>query len=106
MPEDPTPEPTMSRSHLLLCVLLLSAGAGGALAQGQPAADPAASARARCAQLVELWDRYSGSKGEGGGSMDMPRKSAVADCSAGRTEAGIRTLEDLLRRNGYTVPPP
>ena len=36
----------------------------------------------------------------------MPRKSAVADCAAGRPEAGIRTLEDLLRRNGYTVPPP
>lgn len=95
----------MSRSLLLLCVLLLSPGAGG-LAQPQPAADPAASARARCAQLVEFWDRYSGGKGEGSGSMDMPRKSAVADCAAGRTEAGIRTLEDLLRRNGYTVPPP
>ena len=38
--------------------------------------------------------------------MDMPRKSAVADCAAGRTDAGIRTLEDLLRRNGYTVPAP
>jgi len=65
----------------------------------------AAVARARCAQLVEFWDRYSTSKGEGGGSMDMPRKSAVSDCAAGRTEAGIRTMEDLLRRNGYAVPP-
>lgn len=96
----------MSRSRLLLCVLLLSAGAGGALAQSQHSADPAASSRARCAQLVEFWDRHSGGKGEGSGGMDMPRKSAVADCAAGRTEAGIRTLEDLLRRSGYTVPPP
>ncbi len=95
----------MPRSRLLLCLLLLSPGAAGAFAQGQPAADPAAS-RARCAQLVEFWDRYAGNKGEGGGSMDMPRKSAVADCAAGRTDAGIRTLEDLLRRNGYTVPAP
>ncbi|MGD9885476.1 hypothetical protein [Reyranella sp.] len=97
----------MSRSHLLLCVLML--WPGGALAQGPPAAaapSTPASLQARCAQLVELWDRYSVGKGEGGGSMDMPRKSAVADCAAGRTEAGIRTLEDLLRRNGYTVPPP
>jgi hypothetical protein len=103
---DFTLEPTMLRSRLLICVLLLSPGAGGALAQSQHSADTTASSRARCAQLVEFWDRYSGGKGEGGGSMDMPRKSAVADCAAGRTEAGIRTLEDLLRRNGYTVPPP
>lgn len=96
----------MPRSLLLLCVLLLSPGAGGLFAQGQPAADPAVSARARCAQLVEFWDRHSGGKGEGSGSADMPRKSAVADCAAGRTETGIRTLEELLRRNGYTVPAP
>ena len=57
----------MPRSRLLLCLLLLSPGAAGAFAQGQPAADPAAS-RARCAQLVEFWDRYAGNKGEGGGS--------------------------------------
>lgn len=95
----------MSQSHVLLCVLLLSPSAGGAFAQGQPPTPAPASLQARCAQLVELWDRYSGSKGEGGGSMDMPRKSAVADCAAGRAEAGVRTLEDLLRRNGYTVPP-
>ena len=95
----------MSRSRLFACILLLSTGAGGAFAQGPPAST-SASLQARCAQLVEHWDRYSGGKGEGGGSMDMPRKSAVADCAAGRAEAGIRTLEDLLRRNGYTVPPP
>lgn len=96
----------MSRPPSLACVLLLLVGAGEALAQPPPAVEPAAAARARCAQLVELWDRYGASKGEGGGSMDMPRKSAVSDCAAGRTEAGIRTLEDLLRRNGYAVPPP
>ena len=99
----------MSRSRLVLCVLLLSSSAGGAVAQGPAGgAVPSspASLQARCAQLVELWDRYSAGKGEGGGSTDMPRKSAIADCAAGRAEAGIRTLEDLLRRNGYTVPPP
>ncbi|MFO1081984.1 MAG: hypothetical protein U1E23_15305 [Reyranellaceae bacterium] len=95
----------MSRSPFPLGVLLLSMAAGAALAQSPPAPDPAV-ARARCAQLVEFWDRYGAARSEGGGSMDMPRKSAVADCAAGRTDAGIRTMEDLLRRNGYTVPPP
>jgi len=98
-------ESAMSRLPSLACVLLLSVGVGEAHGQPPPAAGSSA-ARARCAQLVEYWDRYSASKGEGGGSMDMPRKSAVSDCAAGRTEAGIRTMEDLLRRNGYAVPPP
>ncbi|NQW54443.1 MAG: hypothetical protein HQ465_24685 [Rhodospirillales bacterium] len=96
----------MSRSRLLLCVHLLLAGTGGAFAQTHHSADSTASSRARCAQLVEYWDRYNASRGEGGGSMDMPRKSALSDCASGRTEAGIRTMEDLLRRNGYAVPPP
>ena len=99
-------EPAMSRLPFLACVLLLSVGGGEAHGQPPPAAESAAAARARCAQLVEYWDRYNASRGEGGGSMDMPRKSAISDCAAGRTEAGIRTMEDLLRRNGYAVPPP
>ncbi len=93
----------MSRFNLLLWVGL-SLAPTVVLAQAPTASS--AALQARCAQLVAYWDRYAGSKGEGGGSMDMPRKSAVADCAAGRPEAGIRTLEDLLRRNGYTVPPP
>lgn len=92
----------MSRFKLLWVGLSLAPTV--VLAQAPPPAAPAL--QVRCAQLVAYWDRYAGSKGEGGGSMDMPRKSAIADCAAGRPEAGIRTLEDLLRRNGYTVPPP
>ena len=93
----------MSRLRVLLGVGLLL---WPTVALAQAPSAPASALQARCAQLVAYWDRYAGSKGEGGGSMDMPRKSAVADCAAGRPEAGIRTLEDLLRRNGYTVPPP
>ena len=95
----------MSKSPSLAGLFVLGLTVGEAIAQPSPSTDPAA-AQARCAQLVALWDRYGANKGEGGGSMDMPRKSAVADCAAGRTEAGIRTMEDLLRRNGYAVPPP
>jgi hypothetical protein len=94
----------MSRLSFPACVLLLSVAGGEAHGQPPPAAESSA-ARARCVQLVEYWDRYNASRGEGGGSMDMPRKSAISDCAAGRTEAGIRTMEQLLRRNGYAVPP-
>ena len=53
----------MSRLPSVACVLLLSVGVGMAHAQPPPAADSAAAARARCAQLVEYWDRYSAGKG-------------------------------------------
>jgi hypothetical protein len=67
-------------------------------------------ARCRCspcpAQLVAFWQRHGGSKSEGGGGGgDIARKSAEVDCAAGRYESGIRAMEELLRRNGYTVPP-
>ena len=90
----------------LLVLLWAGLSLGPATVQAQDPPAGSSALQARCAQLVAYWDRYAGSKGEGGGSMDMPRKSAVADCAAGRPEAGIRTLEDLLRRNGYTIPPP
>ena len=95
----------MRRATILAALCGLAANAGAAFAQAPPAAG-AAALQARCSQLLAYWDRQAGSKGEGGGTGDMPRKAALTDCSAGRFEAGIRTLEDLLRRNGYTVPPP
>jgi hypothetical protein len=70
-------------------------------AQGTLSADP----RTRCAQLIAYWLLHGGAKSEGSGGADVPRKSAEVDCEAGRYEQGIRTMEDLLRRNGYTVPP-
>ena len=79
--EPPIAEPAMSRLPFLASVLLLSVGVGQAHGQAPPATE-SATARARCAQLVEYWDRYNAGKGEGGGSMDMPRKSAISDCAA------------------------
>jgi hypothetical protein len=79
---------------------IASAAVAQTLAQGTLSLDP----RARCAQLVAFWQLHGGSKSEGGGGADMARKSAEVDCAAGRYERGIRTMEDLLRRNGYTVP--
>ena len=86
-------------------LLLLSAVAGGAAAQtvsqGKLSLDPAT----RCAELIAFWQRHGGAKSEGSGGADIARKRAEVDCQAGRYESGIRTMEDLLRRNGYSVPP-
>jgi hypothetical protein len=87
----------------LLAAAALLATATAALAQGTetPSADP----RTRCEELVAFWLRHGGNKSEGGSSGDIARKNAEIDCGAGRYQSGIRAMEDLLRRNGYTVPP-
>ena len=92
----------MTRSPLAVIALLAATVADGASAQPLTfSADP----RTRCVQLVDFWVRHGGSKSEGGTGSDTPRKSAEFDCGAGRYDTGIRTMEDLLRRNGYTIPP-
>jgi hypothetical protein len=88
-----------------ILALVLSASATAALAQGPPQGTLSTDPRTRCAELVAFWQRHGGSKSEGFGGGDIARKNAEVDCGAGRYESGIRAMEDLLRRNGYTVPP-
>ena len=92
----------MNVAPVLALLLLTSTGVAFAqtVAPGTASPDP----RMRCAQLISFWLLHGGSKSEGSGGADIPRKSAEVDCEAGRYERGIRTMEDLLRRNGYTVP--
>ena len=87
----------------LLLAMVLAASAGTALGQGGPVtagADPAT----RCSDLIAFWLKHGGSKGEGAGGADIVRKNAEIDCAAGRHARGILAMEDLLRRNGYSVP--
>src|SRR5258705_5323210 len=88
---------------ILALLLWVIATASVAQSTGQEtlSADP----RTRCAQLVAFWQRHGGSKSEGAGGGDIARKNAEVDCAAGRYDSGIRAMEELLRRNGYTVPP-
>jgi hypothetical protein len=88
-----------------IVALVLSATATAALAQGMAQQTLSADPRTRCAELVAFWQRHGGSKSEGGGGGDIARKNAEVDCGAGRYDSGIRAMEELLRRNGYTVPP-
>jgi hypothetical protein len=90
----------------VLLALVLSATATAALAQGTPPAGTlSADPKTRCAELVAFWRRHGGNNSEGGGGADVARKNAEVDCGAGRYDSGIRAMEELLRRNGYTVPP-
>ena len=36
----------------------------------------------------------------------MTRLGAGIDCDKGRYDVGIKAMEDLLRQNRFTVPPP
>lgn len=91
----------MYRSILLAAALGLSASP--AFAQ-TPAPTLSPDPKVRCEQLMAYWLRHGGARGEGSTGTGMALKSAAVDCEAGRYEAGIRTMEELLRRNGYTVP--
>jgi hypothetical protein len=88
-----------------ILALVLSVSATASLAQGLDLQTLSADPRTRCDELIAFWLRHGGSKSEGGSVGDIARKNAEIDCGAGRYESGIREMEGLLRRNGYTVPP-
>jgi hypothetical protein len=87
-----------------ILALVLSATATASVAQTVAQGPLSADPRTRCAQLIAFWQQHGGSKSEGSGGGDIARKNAEVDCGAGRYESGIRAMEELLRRNGYTVP--
>jgi hypothetical protein len=95
----------MRRPIFMVLPIVLSVAAGAADAQYGTPGGLSADPKTRCAQLIEFWLLHGGAKGEGSGGADVPRKSAEVDCEAGRYDRGVKTMEDLLRRNGYTIRP-
>lgn len=87
-----------TRSIGLLAVTIAALGAKPGLAQVDQ------QKAARCSQLAGLFDRYAARRGEGSGGPNLTRAGAGLDCERGRYDQGIKALEDLLRRNGITVP--
>lgn len=63
-------------------------------------------AEARCDQLIEYFDYYGQSRGEGvtDGARNMTRIGARIDCDEGNYEAGIATMEALLIGKRMGVP--
>ena len=91
--------PMVVRRAILIAVAL-AAGLGAVPAFAQLDDQKAA----RCGRLGALFDRYAARRGEGSGGPNLTRAGAGLDCDRGRYDQGIKTLEDLLRRNGITVP--
>jgi hypothetical protein len=86
----------------LVAALWILVAIGAEAAAQTTTSDP----KARCAQLLAYWDRYGVRRSEGGGGPGMTRLGAGIDCDKGRYDSGIKAMEELLRQNGYTVPPP
>lgn len=87
-----------TRPLALLAITIAAFGAAPGFAQVDE------QKAARCAQLAGLFDRYAARRGEGSGGPNLTRAGAGLDCERGRYDQGIKALEDLLRRNGITVP--
>ena len=64
--------------------------------------------KARCDQLIEYFDDYGQSRGEGvtDGARNMTRIGARVDCDNGDHDTGIATMEALLTGKRMGVPAP
>jgi len=64
-----------------------------------------ANEAAYCVELGELVLRYAGSPGANGETRpSFATLEAIDNCSKGNTAAGIKVLEQILLRNGLTLP--
>jgi len=61
---------------------------------------------ARCDQLIEYFDYYGQSRGEGvtDGARNMTRIGAQSDCDDGDYGEGIAIMENLLRDKRMGIP--
>jgi hypothetical protein len=94
-------------------------GQGGGMAGtgSQPAVPPpgmtVAQAAAYCTKLGNTYAEYVGTVGaylgsavRGGEPADLDARVAIANCQDGNYAAGIPVLQEKLRDNRVTVPPP
>ena len=65
------------------------------------------ASKARCEQLMDYFDYYGQSRGEGvnDGARNMTRIGAGIDCDRGDYQKGIETMETLLRNKRMSIPP-
>jgi hypothetical protein len=90
------------RMRICLCANILSGV--GALLLSIPAWAQASDA-AYCVELGELALRYGGSPGPNGEVRpSIATIEAIEACRKGNTAEGIKALEQILRRNKFTVP--
>ena len=85
------------------------AGAGlinCAVAQNSANVPSTADLKARCDQLISLYDRYGAGRSENSdGARNHTRIGAGIDCQEGRYAQGVAGMESLLKQKQFEVPP-
>lgn len=95
-------------SSTFAAAVLVSAGMmNSAIAQNSAAVPSNADLKARCSQLISVYDRYGASRGENSdGARNHARIGAGIDCDEGRYAQGVAAMEGLLKQKHFEVPPP
>ena len=93
-------------NSLLLRSAMLSAVVMSAALALPAAAQSNAEQKARCDQLISYFDRYGASRSENtDGARNHTRIAAGLDCEQGHYAEGIASMEALLKRKHFDVPP-
>ncbi len=98
-------QPFVLRSAMMLAVVL-TAGMSTAASAQTTAAPATPDLKARCAQLINYYERYGASRSENSdGARNMTNMGARIDCEQGRYDKGIAAMEALSKQKGFDVPP-
>jgi hypothetical protein len=92
------------RSTIALAIAVMSTSA---IAQNSATAPSNVDLKARCDQLISMYDRYGASRSENSdGARNHTRIGAGIDCANGRAAEGVAAMEELLRDKKFETPPP
>lgn len=94
------------RTTIALAVVATAGLMNSAIAQNSAAVPGNADLKARCNQLISMYDRYGASRSENSdGARNHTRIGAEVDCQQGRYDQGIAEMETLLKQKHFDVPP-
>jgi len=92
------------RSTIALAIAVMSSSA---IAQNSATAPSNADLKARCDQLISMYDRYGASRSENSdGARNHTRIGAGIDCANGHAAEGVAAMEELLKDKKFDTPPP
>ena len=95
------------RSTVTLALVVTAGMMSSAFAQSSATAPSNADLKARCDQLISMFDRYGASRSENSdGARNHTRIGAGIDCANGHAAEGVAAMEVLLKNKGFEVPPP
>ena len=95
------------RSTIAAAVVATAGLMNSAIAQNSATVPSTADLKARCDQLISLYDRYGAGRSENSdGARNHVRIGAGVDCQEGRYAQGVAEMESLLKQKQFEVPPP